>query len=83
MASILARIILSRTVHLATRSSIAPELEFSKTTNCGAAALVLSIPDQVRFLGARSYAQHFALDATVSDGSGIASANGARMRIGN
>lgn len=62
---------------------IAPELQFSLTTNFGTAALLLAIPNQVPFLGASFYGQYFAFDATAANGGGIVTTNGARMRIGN
>ena len=62
---------------------VAPDLQFSLSTNFGSATLLLSIPNQAAFLGASFYLQHFALDATATNGAQVITTNGARMRIGN
>ena len=62
---------------------VAADLQFSLSTNFGSATLPLAIPNQAPFLGASFYLQHFALDATATNGAQIVTTNGARMRIGN
>ena len=62
---------------------VAPDLQFSMSTNFGSATLPLPIPNQAPFLGASFSMQHFALDPLASNGAQLVTTNGARMRIGN